>query len=31
VQGLKFQLRHDSTRGDYGGVLTFDLAPYLFR
>lgn len=31
LQGLSVQLRHNSARGDYGGMLTFDLAPYVFR
>lgn len=29
VEGLTLELRHDSARGDYGGIVTFDLAPYL--
>lgn len=31
LRGLSVQLRHNSAIGDYGGVLTFDLAPYVFR
>jgi hypothetical protein len=29
VEGLTLELRHDSAHGDYGGIVTFDLAPYL--
>ncbi|MFZ5601421.1 MAG: hypothetical protein ACOY7J_03125 [Pseudomonadota bacterium] len=31
LPGLSVQLRHNSTLGDYGGILMFDLAPYMFR
>ena len=31
IEGLCIQLRHDSRKSDYGGVVTFDLTPYVWK